>query len=80
MPDVTTLVGDDMANRAFVAALFGFLFFPLFFFSGWTLLKLMAYPGSLSPVGIRKLYAALVIDALGAVLILSVLARFGAFD
>jgi hypothetical protein len=79
-----------MARRAFLSALFGLftapgglIFRPLgvlagllfLAYSGWTLLKLMSYSGELSPVGLRRLYAAFALDLLIVLLIVFLVAR-----
>jgi len=74
--DVATFLGDDMARRAFLAAMLGLLFTPLVFYSGWCLLKLLTYSGEVSPSGMRYLYGAIALDVLGVLLFLALLAAF----
>ncbi len=91
VPDVTTLPGDDLARRACLAAVFGLLTatsgmiflalgllvaFLFIGYSGWVLLKLMMYSGELSPAGMRWLHAAIVVDGICVLFILSILPRF----
>jgi len=58
--DAETAIGDDLAWRAFVAAVIG----PplLTFYSGWLLVRLAFGDQKLSPKGNRNFYAALFID------------------
>jgi rubrerythrin len=91
VPDVTTLLGDDMAERAFLAAFIGLLTatggifyllggllaaFPFVAYSGWMLLKLMTYSGELSPPGLRRLYGAIALDAVTVFFFVMLLGRF----
>jgi hypothetical protein len=89
VPDVTTLHGDDMARRAFLSAVFGLLAasggivvmfgllvaIPFVGYSGWLLLKLMAYSGELSPAGMRRMYGAIALDAIAVFFALTLVAR-----
>jgi len=62
-PDLATYQGDNLARRAFLAALFGPVSCGLItLYSFWLLLRLMFYTGELSPKGMRYLYAALALD------------------
>ena len=70
VPDVTTSLGDDLARRAFIAAIFSLIFVPLAFYSAWLLIKLMTYSGELSPSSLRKVYAAMVLDGISLLLVL----------
>jgi hypothetical protein len=72
LPDLTLQRGEDLARRALLSAVFGLVFFPLIFYSGWVLLRLMTYSGELSPSGTRKLYGAMVVDLLGVLIYLSI--------
>jgi hypothetical protein len=71
VPDMETLVGDDLVRRAFFSSLFGFLS-P---YSLWLLLRLAFYSGKVSPMLMPKLYGAILIDAGWLLLILALLAR-----
>jgi hypothetical protein len=60
-----TLVGDDLAHRAFRAAVFGAAGVGLLLpFSWWYLVRLLAHPRELSRAGIRDLTWALGINGL----------------
>ena len=76
-----TFLGDDLAKRAFFAALLGFLFCPLWFYSTWCLLRLLLFPGELSPAGTRHVYVALALNVLvyGSVLFVMVCLRFAPY-
>src|SRR5262249_5582906 len=67
-PNLLTMVGDDLARRAFVAAIFGAagagILMPL---SWWFLLRLATYPGELSRTGIHHLCWALGLNAVAVV-------------
>ncbi len=72
---------DDVAARAFRAALFGFLICPglLHLYALWLLIRLPATEGDLSPAGSRKAVAAFVLAILpGVFCVLLVLGLFGA--
>jgi hypothetical protein len=62
LPPLDTVLGDDLVNRAFRAALFGCFFPPLTVYSLWLLLRLALFRGDLSPAGMRKLYGTLLLD------------------
>lgn len=71
----TTVTGDDLAIRAFWAAVFG----PLTcivgtFYSLWLLARLLFHPGELSGHGMRHMVGALVIDVLMVLVV--ILLRF----
>jgi hypothetical protein len=77
VPPLATLLGDDMARRAFLSALFGCVL-PIGIFtlySAWVLVGLLLYPGELSPKGNRKVIAAYVLNAGAVVLFLSIFSR-----
>jgi hypothetical protein len=57
-------VGDDLARHAFGAAFLGILTVLLLPISWYYLLRLMFFPGELSPRGMRYLYGALLINGL----------------
>ena len=59
-----THLGDDMARRAFWAALFAFLFLPFALYSLWLALKLSVYSGEVSDRGLRNFYLALALNPL----------------
>ena len=63
LPDMETLVGDDLVRRAFLCALFGALFFPITLYSLWLVGRLALYPGKISPRLMPRFYWALLIDA-----------------
>jgi hypothetical protein len=71
VPDMETLVGDDLVRRAFFASLFGFLS-P---YSIWLLTRLAFYPGKISPRLMPKFYGAILIDAGWCLVLLGFLAR-----
>jgi hypothetical protein len=64
LPPLETFLGDDLARRAFRAALFGCLApcGPFTLYSLWLLLRLSLYPGGLSPAGMRRRQGALLLD------------------
>jgi hypothetical protein len=77
VPPLATLLGDDMARRAFLSALFGCVL-PIGIFtlySAWVLVGLLFYPGELSPAGNRKVIGAYVLNAGAVVLSLGVYSR-----
>ena len=60
VPDMETLVGDDLVRRAFFSALFPILI-P---YSFWLLAQLGSYEGKISPRMMPRLYLAIAIDAI----------------
>jgi hypothetical protein len=78
-PNKPTTVGDDLARRAFVAAVFGAagagVLMPL---SWWFLLRLATYPGELNRTGIHHLYWALGLNAVAVVFWLGVAVYYSA--
>ena len=60
--NVHTFLGDDLARRAFLAAMIGVVFFPLLIYSLWCLIRMVTFPGRLGPTGRRHLYLAIVIN------------------
>jgi hypothetical protein len=91
VPDVTTLIGDDMARRALLSAVFGLITMtsglvwlalgviaslPFFAYSAWMLLKLMTYSGEVSPAGTWRLYGAIAVDGIIVLFVLSILSRW----
>jgi len=66
LPNLETLVGDDLVRRAFFSALFPLLV-P---YSFWLLARLGFYSGEVSPRMMRKLYWTITIDAFWGVGIL----------
>jgi hypothetical protein len=72
LPPAETFLGDDLARRAFRAAVFGCvtLFVVFNLYSLWLLLRAGLFPGQLSPAGMRRLYIALLMN-LGVVLLWS---------
>jgi Putative prokaryotic signal transducing protein len=59
VPDMETMVGDDLVRRAFLSSLFPFLI-P---YSLWLLGRLAFYPGKISPRLMPRLYWTITIDA-----------------
>lgn len=75
VPDMETLVGDDLVRRAFLSSLFGLAPYSL-----WLLVWLAFYPGKISPRLIPRLYWAFAIDAfwlLSILLSFVTIRRFG---
>ncbi len=66
LPNLETLVGDDLVRRAFLSSLFPFLI-P---YSFWLLARLGFYSGEVSPRMMRILYWTIAIDAFWCVGIL----------
>jgi hypothetical protein len=65
LPPLETFLGDDLARRAMLAALFGPFTVGLgTLYSCWLLVKLFLYSGELSPSGMRKLYLAILLNGL----------------
>ena len=62
---------DDLADRAWRAAVLGLFFFPIMFYAVWLLCRLGLMDGNLSPTGTRKLYGVLAILGLFSLLCLS---------
>jgi hypothetical protein len=72
LPPLATFQGDDLAERAYRAALFGLLFFPLTLYSLWLLLRLAFFPGDISPGGMRRMYIAVALNLLVALTVAAV--------
>ncbi len=53
---------DELAARAFKAAVISFFISPVLFYSTWLLVKLAATEGKVSPAVRWKLYAAVIIN------------------
>lgn len=66
LPNLGTMVGDDLVRRAFVSSLFPLLFL----YSFWLLARLGFYSGAVSPRMMRMLYWTIAIDAFWCVVIL----------
>jgi hypothetical protein len=65
LPPLETFLGDDLARRAMLAALFGPFTVGLgTLYSCWLLLKLLLFSGELSPSGLRKVYLAILLNGL----------------
>jgi len=72
VPDMETLVGDDLVRRAFRSSLFGVLSpYPL-----WLLLRLAFYQGKISLRLMPWLYGTIAIDACWLLFLLALFARF----
>src|SRR5262249_37076078 len=74
LPPLETFLGDDLAGRAFRAALFGMLFVPFTLYSMWLIVRLGLFRGNLSVAGMRRFYGALLLNG---VVCLSWLGFFG---
>jgi hypothetical protein len=61
VPDMETLVGDDLVRRAFRASLFSVLLPILAPYSLWLFMQLAFYPGKISPRLMPKFYGAIAI-------------------
>jgi Putative prokaryotic signal transducing protein len=72
VPDMETLVGDDLVRRAFFSSLFGVLS-P---YSIWLLGQLAFYQGKISPRLMPRLYWAIAIDACWLLFLLVFFAQF----
>jgi hypothetical protein len=72
VPDMETLVGDDLVRRAFISSLFGVLS-P---YSLWLLVQLAFYRGKISPRLMPRLYWAIAIDACWLLFLLALFVRF----
>jgi hypothetical protein len=72
-----TAIGDRLANRTLVAAVFGLFFCQglLHLYSLWVLWKLRGFPGGVTSTGRWKAYVALCIDVLVLFVVLPVLLR-----
>ena len=66
LPNLETMVGDDLVRRAFLTSLFPLMFL----YSFWLLARLGFYSGEVSPRMMRKLYWTIAIDAFWCVGIL----------
>jgi hypothetical protein len=72
VPDMETLVGDDLVRRAFRSSLFGVLS-P---YSLWLLVRLAFYQGKISLRLMPWLYGTIAIDACWLLFLLALFARF----
>jgi hypothetical protein len=75
LPPLETFLGDDLAGRAFRAALFGLLFVPFSLYSVWLLVRLGLFRGNLSAGGMRRFYAALLLNGVACLFWLSFFGR-----
>jgi hypothetical protein len=68
LPSMETFLGDDLARRAFRSALVSLAVVPLGLYSLWLLLRLALFSGEVSPVGMRRIYGAILLTGVNVIL------------